>query len=114
MWKPRARGNKSRYKGLLTVDSGPFSKGEPLPNKRVSAKSGGSFPTGGGELGGLIRQFDWSKNSLGPLAAWPQSLKSVTEPLLRSPVPIVLLWGKDGVMIYNDAYSAFAGTRHPK
>jgi hypothetical protein len=24
-------------------------------------------------------------------------------------VPIVTLWGDDGVMIYNDAYSVFAG-----
>ncbi len=28
-------------------------------------------------------------------------------------MPIVLLWGPDGIMIYNDAYSAFAGGRHP-
>jgi len=85
-----------------------------LPNKGVSAESGGSFPTGGGELGGLIRQFDWSKTSLGPLAAWPQSLKTATDILLLSPVPIVLMWGEDGVMIYNDAYSVFAGGRHPQ
>jgi len=26
---------------------------------------------------------------------------------------MVLLWGEDGVMIYNDAYSVFAGARHP-
>jgi PAS domain-containing protein len=26
---------------------------------------------------------------------------------------MVLLWGEDGIMIYNDAYSAFAGNRHP-
>ena len=91
-----------------------FRKGGPLPNKGVSAGSGGSFPTGGGELGGLIRRFDWSKTSLGPLAAWPQSLKTVTDTLLGSPVPIVLLWGEDGVMIYNDAYSVFAGGRHPR
>ena len=25
-----------------------------------------------------------------------------------------MLWGPDGVMIYNDAYSVFAGNRHPK
>jgi PAS domain S-box-containing protein len=25
-----------------------------------------------------------------------------------------MLWGQDGIMIYNDAYSAFAGGRHPK
>uniref|UniRef100_UPI001954DD1C hypothetical protein n=1 Tax=Klebsiella pneumoniae TaxID=573 RepID=UPI001954DD1C len=29
-------------------------------------------------------------------------------------LPMVLLWGADGVMIYNDAYSVFAGGRHPE
>jgi PAS domain S-box-containing protein len=29
-------------------------------------------------------------------------------------VAIVLLWGEDGVMLYNDAYSVFAGGRHPE
>jgi len=85
-----------------------------LPNEGASAESGGSFPSGGGELGTLIRQFDWARTSLGPLVTWPQSLKTVTSTLLRSPVPIVLLWGEDGVMIYNDAYSGFAGGRHPQ
>jgi PAS domain-containing protein len=40
-------------------------------------------------------------------------LKTTVGILLRSPVPIVLLWGPDGIMIYNDAYSVFAGGRHP-
>ncbi|MBT9371613.1 PAS domain S-box protein [Rhizobium sp. CSW-27] len=78
------------------------------------AGSGLSFPTGGGQLGELIRAFDWASTSLGPIEQWPQSLKSVTGMLLLSPVPIVLLWGEDGVMIYNDAYSVFAGNRHPQ
>ena len=52
--------------------------------------------------------------ALGPIERWPQSLKTITGFLLRSPVPIVLLWGRDGVMIYNDAYSVFAGGRHPR
>jgi PAS domain S-box-containing protein len=90
------------------------SKGGKVPGESVSAVSGGAFPTAAGEVAALIRQFDWAKTSLGPLAAWPQSLKTVTETLLRSPVPIVLLWGEDGIMIYNDAYSGFAGGRHPK
>jgi len=65
-------------------------------------------------LGALIQAFDWSKTSLGPFKRWPQSLKTVTGLLLLSPVPMVLLWGRDGVMIYNDAYSEFAGGRHPR
>jgi PAS domain S-box-containing protein len=73
-----------------------------------------SFPAGGGELGALIREFDWRATSLGPITAWRQSLKTATALLLHSPVPIVLLWGADGIMIYNDAYSVFAGGRHPQ
>ena len=89
-------------------------KGDKVPDQGGSAGSGGSFPADGGELAALIRQFDWTRTGLGPLSAWPQSLKTVTDTLLRSPVPIVLLWGPDGIMIYNDAYSVFAGGRHPK
>ena len=62
----------------------------------------------------LIATFDWASTTLGPIDAWPGSLKSIVGFLIRSPVPIVLLWGSDGVMIYNDAYSVFAGGRHPR
>jgi PAS domain S-box-containing protein len=61
-----------------------------------------------------IRAFDWSSTPVGPIDQWPQSLKTITAFLVRSPVPIVLLWGPDGVMIYNDAYSVFASGRHPQ
>ena len=85
-----------------------------MPDQGGSAGIGGFFPTAGGDVAALIRHFDWSRTALGPLAVWPQSLKTTTETLLRSPVPIVLLWGADGFMIYNDAYSVFAGGRHPQ
>jgi two-component sensor histidine kinase len=71
------------------------------------------FPFGGGKNGALIGAIDWSNTSLGPISGWPESLKTTVGILLRSPVPIVLLWGPDGIMIYNDAYSIFAGGRHP-
>ncbi|MBY8823508.1 PAS domain-containing protein [Sphingomonas colocasiae] len=65
-------------------------------------------------MAGRIATFDWGMTGLGAPMAWPQSLKTITSFLLRSPIPIVLLWGEDGIMIYNDAYSIFAGTRHPR
>jgi PAS domain S-box-containing protein len=72
------------------------------------------FLSSGGELGRLIAEFDWSKTSLGPIDSWSQVVKTTVALNLRSPVPIVTLWGEDGVMIYNDAYSIFAAGRHPK
>ena len=68
----------------------------------------------GGETGGLIARRDWTLTALGPIETWPQSLKTTTEFMLRSAVPLVMLWGEDGVMLYNDAYSVFAGGRHPE
>jgi two-component sensor histidine kinase len=73
-----------------------------------------SFLIGGGEMATLISAYDWSGTPLGALETWPQSLKTATAILLRSPVPIVMLWGEDGIMIYNDAYSVFAAERHPR
>jgi hypothetical protein len=67
-----------------------------------------------GEAGRLIAARDWSKTPVGPVEAWPQSLKGALSLILLSPVPIVMLWGEDGVMLYNDAYSVFAGGRHPQ
>ncbi|HEU0045431.1 PAS domain S-box protein [Sphingomonas sp.] len=72
------------------------------------------FLRGGGETGALIAAHDWSATPLGPIAGWPQSLRAVLGFLLRSPVPIVMLWGEDGIMLYNDGYSVFAGGRHPE
>ena len=66
-----------------------------------------------GETGQLIARRDWSETALGPIDTWPQSLKSSLALVLLSPVPIVMLWGRDGIMLYNDAYSEFAGGRHP-
>ena len=66
-----------------------------------------------GDTGKLIAVHDWSQTSIGPIATWSQSLRTALGILLRSPVPIVMLWNDDGVMLYNDAYSVFAGGRHP-
>jgi PAS domain S-box-containing protein len=71
------------------------------------------FLTEGGEIASLIHNFDWAKTSIGPLSSWPENLKSIVAILLRAKVPMILLWGEDGVMIYNEGYAEFAGERHP-
>ena len=65
-------------------------------------------------MGALMRAFDWNNSTLGAPENWPQSLRTVVAVLLPSPVAIVLLWGEDGTMIYNDAYAVFAASRHPE
>ena len=72
------------------------------------------FLAGGGEMSALMTTFDWEGTSIGAMETWPQSLRTTVSIMLRSPIPMVLLWGPDGIMIYNDAYTIFAGGRHPR
>jgi PAS domain S-box-containing protein len=71
------------------------------------------FPAGEGEMAVRVRGFDWAATAIGPLGEWPQSLKTAIELMLASPLPMVMLWGEAGVMIYNDGYALLAGPRHP-
>jgi signal transduction histidine kinase/DNA-binding response OmpR family regulator len=66
-----------------------------------------------GEMAERIRAFDWSATELGPIDRWQQSLVAAVQFVLGSPLPLVMLWGKQGYMVYNDAYAEFAGGRHP-
>jgi signal transduction histidine kinase len=66
-----------------------------------------------GEMAQRIRAFDWSTTDLGALDRWSTSLACTVQMMLASPVPMVMLWGRAGYMIYNDSYSVFAGGRHP-
>ncbi|WP_226457304.1 ATP-binding protein [Pseudomonas sp. AF03-9] len=66
-----------------------------------------------GEMAQRIRAFDWSATDLGPIDRWSTSLACNVQMMLASPVPMVMLWGRLGYMIYNDSYSRFAGGRHP-
>jgi signal transduction histidine kinase/DNA-binding response OmpR family regulator len=69
--------------------------------------------TGGGEMGQLIRGYDWSRTSLGPIESWPQSLRSAVSFLLPSKAQIVMFWGADLTTLYNDAYRPVFGKKHP-
>ncbi|WP_136682094.1 sensor histidine kinase [Falsirhodobacter xinxiangensis] len=72
-----------------------------------------AFLAGGGGVETLMRRMDWSQTPLGPVIGWGQSLRTSISIVLRSPTPIVMMWGPDAILIYNDAYARFAGGRHP-
>jgi PAS domain S-box-containing protein len=74
----------------------------------------GQWPIGGGATGELVRLFDWSTTSLGPISGWPQNLRIKVNSIVNSPIPQVLMWGADHVMIYNDGYVEIAGNYHPQ
>jgi signal transduction histidine kinase len=71
------------------------------------------FLTGGGEVGQLIRAFDWTTTSLGPVSGWPQSLRTCVKVMLSSRQPYWIGWGSDLIKLYNDAYRVVVGGKHP-
>src|SRR6476661_3738844 len=72
-----------------------------------------TFLAGGGEMGARMREMDWSRSTLGAPESWPQSLRSTVSMLLPSKAQIILFWGPDFSILYNDAYRPVFGAKHP-
>ena len=69
---------------------------------------------GGGLVGALMRQVDWSATPLGPAETWPQSLQTVVRILLTSRFAMWMCWGPDLTLLYNDTYGRVTlGEKHP-
>ncbi len=79
------------------------------------SNSNAPFLTGGGEMGELIRQKDWSKTPVGNPKKWPQSLRTTLSIILNSKFPMFLFWGPELICFYNDAYRQSLGNegKHP-
>src|SRR6478735_6685730 len=68
-----------------------------------------------GELASLVAAADWSAGPLGDPQTWPQSLRTSVGICLSSRFPILLWWGPELVMIYNDGYRPMLGeSKHPR
>ena len=66
-----------------------------------------------GEMAARIRAKDWSATALGPADRWPQSLRTATSICLESGFPMLVCWGPELVMLYNDGYVPVLGAKHP-
>jgi ANTAR domain/PAS fold len=69
----------------------------------------------GSEVAALIAATDWSASPLGDPLGWPPSLRTAAGICLASRFPILLWWGPDLAMVYNDAYRPMLGaSKHPR
>ncbi|MET0144207.1 MAG: SpoIIE family protein phosphatase [Ilumatobacteraceae bacterium] len=69
--------------------------------------------TGVSATGRFVAVFDWSATSLGSPARWPSGLRSAVSICLTSRFPILVVWGPELCMIYNDGYREILGVKHP-
>ena len=61
----------------------------------------------------MLRGWEGRETVLGPLATWPERLRSSLQLVLATPTPMVMFWGPKGLLFYNDAYAVIAGAKHP-
>lgn len=60
-----------------------------------------------------LSRFDCAIPRLGPQGDWPFELKTMASMCLDCPLPVLLLWGADHIMLYNEAYANILGDKHP-
>ncbi|GAA2741242.1 hypothetical protein GCM10009868_06840 [Terrabacter aerolatus] len=62
----------------------------------------------------LFARTDWSATSLGAVESWPANLRILVDVCLSSRFPMLVCWGPDLLMIYNDGYRTLLGeSKHP-
>ena len=64
-------------------------------------------------MGELMRSLDWTGTRLGAPETWPQSLRTSISICLDCHFPILVWWGPELVMLYNDDYRPMLGGKHP-
>ena len=60
-----------------------------------------------------VLEHDWSDTPLGAVEDWSPTLFATVGTCLNSRFPMLLIWGPELVMVYNDAYAPLLGSRHP-
>jgi CheY-like chemotaxis protein len=58
-----------------------------------------------------LHPFDWNATDLGSRDRWPHTLRLAVDLVLGSPAASILVWGKQRIVVYNDAYAALAASR---
>ncbi|HCN47046.1 MAG TPA: hybrid sensor histidine kinase/response regulator, partial [Pseudomonas sp.] len=64
-----------------------------------------------GEMAERIRRYDWASSVLGPMADWPDVLKTTVSLCLDSSFPQAVMWGEELVTLHNDAFLPILGNK---
>lgn len=64
-------------------------------------------------MGASMRATDWSQSPLGAPDSWPQSLRTAVNICLECRTAVILAWGPELVVLYNDDCAAILGDSHP-
>jgi len=62
----------------------------------------------------LMRSHNWAETSLGAIEHWSPNLCTAVSICLNSRFPMVIWWGKELILLYNDAWLPIVGNKHPE
>jgi two-component sensor histidine kinase len=65
------------------------------------------------DMAAMIEGLAWDRTPLGPSKDWPQSLTTIVDVIVNSPLPMIVLWGPSLVQIYNAGYAHICANKHP-
>jgi hypothetical protein len=65
------------------------------------------------EVGRAVAAFDWATTPMGSPGSWPLELRVAAQICLTTRFPMLVMWGPDLRMIYNDGYRDMIGDKHP-
>ncbi len=79
-------------------------------NQSNSFQSAEAIFPNGGQMGALMRCYDWKNHPLGEPCYWPESLLTGIRMMLSSGYPMFIWWSSELYMFHNDAFQpAFVG-----
>lgn len=71
--------------------------------------------TAGSAVGHEARSVAWHATPLGPPSSWPEPLRHAVRLCFSTRFPVMMVWGPDLNLIYNDGYREMLGTdKHPR
>src|ERR1700733_5134469 len=68
----------------------------------------------GGEMGAVMAATDWRSTPLGEPSGWAPALRTAAGVCLECRFPMLIMWGPELVMIYNDAFRPILAEKHPR
>lgn len=62
-------------------------------------------------MGKRIQGHDWTSTPMGPIEQWPQSVKTAVDIMLANPQSVLVYWGPNQLMLFNDACFPILGDK---
>lgn len=72
-----------------------------------------AYPPSSLEHNALFLSRPWADSPLGPIHSWSAQLRGQVQLMMASPFPVLLSYGPEYVLLYNEPYSKVIGKKHP-